>query len=61
MNTLPPQPVAAPEAPSSPPQYNSALTALQRSLASGELLLEPADREKYAGDTWFAARVPDAT
>ncbi|HKQ38604.1 MAG TPA: FAD-linked oxidase C-terminal domain-containing protein [Verrucomicrobiae bacterium] len=37
-----------------------ALAALGRLLKPGELRCEEAVRRKYAGDKWFAARVPDA-
>jgi glycolate oxidase len=38
----------------------AALAELKRLLKPGELRCEEAVREKYAGDKWFAARVPDA-
>jgi glycolate oxidase len=36
------------------------LARLRRLLPAGELRLEPAFCERYAGDKWFAARQPDA-
>src|SRR5436190_5585734 len=38
----------------------AALAELKRLLKPGELRCEEAVRRKYAGDKWFAARVPDA-
>lgn len=38
----------------------SALLRLKKLLRPGELRFEPALREQYAGDKWFAAHVPDA-
>src|ERR1700677_4155278 len=37
-----------------------ALTKLKQLLPPGELLLEPSVLEKYSGDKWFAAHLPDA-
>ncbi|PYK30466.1 MAG: FAD/FMN-containing dehydrogenase, partial [Verrucomicrobia bacterium] len=38
----------------------SALAALARLLKPGELRCEEAVRQKYTGDKWFAAHIPDA-
>jgi glycolate dehydrogenase FAD-linked subunit len=38
----------------------AALAGLARLLKPGELRCEEAVRQKYAGDKWFAARIPDA-
>jgi glycolate oxidase len=53
MNTVPPPPAPAVEP-------SLALRELQRQLAPDEILLGLPDRERYAGDKWFAARVPEA-
>lgn len=37
-----------------------ALSKLQKLLPSGELQLQESVREKYSGDKWFAAQLPDA-
>lgn len=39
---------------------NCALKRLRRLLPDDELSLEPAVRQRYAGDKWFAAQLPDA-
>src|SRR5258706_823257 len=36
------------------------LLQLQKQLPQGELVLDKTVREQYAGDKWFAARVPEA-
>ena len=38
----------------------SLLSRLQRQLPPGELLLDVEVRQRFAGDKWFASRVPDA-
>ncbi|MBI1842779.1 MAG: FAD-binding protein, partial [Verrucomicrobia bacterium] len=40
--------------------HRAALRRLQRAMPPGELLLEPEARARFAGDKWFASRVPDA-
>jgi glycolate oxidase len=40
--------------------YSKTLSKLRNILPAGEIRLEPALREKYAGDKWFASRIPDA-
>jgi glycolate oxidase len=41
-------------------KFGKSLTRLQHSLPAGELHLEEAFRDRYAGDKWFATHRPDA-
>ncbi|EEF57416.1 FAD-binding oxidoreductase [Pedosphaera parvula] len=40
--------------------HSKIFSSLRKSLPSDEIRLEPALLEKYAGDKWFASRIPDA-
>src|SRR5690349_11816156 len=40
--------------------HSKTLSKLKSILPAGEIRLEPATREQYAGDKWVASRVPDA-
>ena len=42
------------------PRGRPQLKRLQRLLRRGELRLDAPTRQRYAGDKWFATRLPDA-